>query len=59
VEDSVLTIRVIKSFPYRITKNLVLQHVNLKTMSVAELKELAKQGVSMTDARKTNARNQY
>ncbi|ORY76092.1 hypothetical protein BCR37DRAFT_351622 [Protomyces lactucae-debilis] len=46
VEDSVLTIRVIKSFPYRITKNLVLQHVNLSTTTVAQLKDLSKEEIN-------------
>ncbi|CCG84526.2 protein of unknown function [Taphrina deformans PYCC 5710] len=46
VTDSVLTIRVIKSFPYRIVKNLVLQHVDLTSTTTSQLKELAQQQIA-------------
>ncbi|KAK9894730.1 hypothetical protein P389DRAFT_190990 [Cystobasidium minutum MCA 4210] len=39
-EDSVLTVRLIKSFEYRTEKNMVLQHVNLVTTTVGQLKEM-------------------
>lgn len=42
--DAVLTVRIIKSFEFRTTKNLILHHVNLEQMTVGELKELAIQG---------------
>ena len=37
--DATLTIRVIKSFPYRIHKNVVLQHVDLTAVTVQGLQE--------------------
>lgn len=39
-------IRVIKSFSYRVVKNLILPHVNLTTMTVGELKIKAQEGSS-------------
>ncbi|KAI7899773.1 uncharacterized protein BX663DRAFT_532713 [Cokeromyces recurvatus] len=38
--DATLTIRCIKNFEYRTCKNLVLQHVNLETSTVGDLKKL-------------------
>lgn len=38
--NAVLTIRVIKSFPYRNSRNLVLPSVNLKTTTPSQLLEL-------------------
>ncbi|ODV83811.1 hypothetical protein CANARDRAFT_202306 [[Candida] arabinofermentans NRRL YB-2248] len=35
--DSVLTIRIIKSFPYRNVKNHILPHVDLKTTTAKQL----------------------
>ena len=43
--DATLTIRVIKSFEYRTEKSLVLHNINLETTTVAELKEIARQGM--------------
>ncbi|KAH8152422.1 uncharacterized protein LAJ45_03262 [Morchella importuna] len=43
--DSTLTIRVIKNFPYRTTRNLVLHHLDLTSLTVGDLKELAKKEV--------------
>ena len=40
-----LTLRVIKSFPYRTSKNLILRDVDLDKVSVAELKTLARHGM--------------
>ena len=40
-----LTIRVIKSFEFRTEKSLVLRDVNCETTTVAQLKEMARQGV--------------
>lgn len=42
--DAVLTIRVIKSFSYRTTKNLILQHVDLTTTTVGQLKKQVIEG---------------
>ncbi|KAI8979415.1 hypothetical protein BDF20DRAFT_906073 [Mycotypha africana] len=39
--DATLTIRCIKNFEYRTCKNLVLQHVNLETITVGDLKKIA------------------
>lgn len=41
--SATLTIRVIKSFKFRTERSLVLHDVNLVTMTVAQLKETAKQ----------------
>lgn len=38
--DATLTIRCIKNFEYRTCKNLVLQHVNLETCTVGDLKKI-------------------
>ncbi|KAG2237890.1 hypothetical protein INT48_002194 [Thamnidium elegans] len=38
--DATLTIRCIKNFEYRTCKNLVLQHVNLETCTVGDLKKM-------------------
>lgn len=38
--DATLTVRCIKNFEYRTCKNLVLQHVNLETSTVGDLKKL-------------------
>lgn len=42
--DAVLTIRIIKSFEYRTTKNLILAHTDLENMTVGQLKELVRAG---------------
>lgn len=47
--DSLLTIRVIKSFEYRTCKNLVVDHLDLTTMTVGALKEKCLQGTSEND----------
>jgi Uncharacterized conserved protein (DUF2340) len=46
VTDATLTIRVIKSFPYRTCKNLVLHHLDLTKLTVGELKEVVRNGLS-------------
>jgi hypothetical protein len=38
--DATITVRCIKNFEYRTCKNLVLQHVNLETSTVGDLKKL-------------------
>ena len=38
--DATITVRCIKNFEYRTCKNLVLQHVNLETCTVGDLKKL-------------------
>lgn len=50
VTDSTLTVRVIKNFPYRTTRNLVLHHLDLTTLTVGELKEIAKKGMGFLSA---------
>lgn len=42
--DSFLTVRVIKSFEFRTTKNLLMPHTNLETMTVGRLKEFVLNG---------------
>lgn len=42
--DSFLTIRIIKSFQFRTSKNLLLPHVDLVMMTVGELKALVLSG---------------
>lgn len=42
--DAIITVRVIKSFEFRTTKNLLLPHANLETMTVGELKAFVRQG---------------
>ena len=44
--DSLLVIRVIKSFPYRVVKNLVLSHVDLTITTVKDLKQQITNGIS-------------
>lgn len=44
LSDSFLTVRVIKSFEFRTTKNLLMPHTNLETMTVGELKEFVLKG---------------
>ena len=43
--SATLTIRIIKSFTFRTERSLVLHDVNLVTMTVAQLKEIAKQSM--------------
>ncbi|KAI5481737.1 protein of DUF0538 family [Pseudohyphozyma bogoriensis] len=43
--DSILTIRVIKSFEFRTTKNLLIPHADLTTLTVGGLKDLVKQEI--------------
>lgn len=42
--EATITVRVIKSFEYRTTRNLVLHKLNLQTTTVGELKDLARKG---------------
>ena len=46
--SATLTLHVIKSFPYRTSKNLVLRELDLDKVSVAGLKALARHGMSTT-----------
>lgn len=48
--DATLTIRVIKSFTYRTVKPLVLHHLDLTSLTIGELKEMVRQGLSSTFA---------
>ncbi|GAA5845489.1 hypothetical protein JCM9279_003052 [Rhodotorula babjevae] len=43
--DCFLTIRIIKSFTYRTTKNLLLPHVDCTTTTVGQLKDLCREQV--------------
>ncbi|KAF4614966.1 hypothetical protein D9613_002813 [Agrocybe pediades] len=45
-EDATITVRIIKSFKFRTERSLVLHHLNLKTTTVAQLKELAKSAIA-------------
>ncbi|SCV71930.1 BQ2448_4624 [Microbotryum intermedium] len=45
LSDIFLTIRIIKSFTYRTTKNLLLPHIDATTMTVGGLKDLCRQQV--------------
>lgn len=42
--SATLTIRIIKSFTYRTSKNLVLKNVDLTTTTVGQLKDQCKEG---------------
>ena len=42
--SATLTVRIIKSFEFRTEKSLVLHNINLETTTVAQLKEIARQG---------------
>jgi hypothetical protein len=42
--DATLTIRIIKNFPFRTTKNLVLRDVDLTTMTVGGLMDKCREG---------------
>ncbi|ORX60248.1 hypothetical protein DM01DRAFT_1332403 [Hesseltinella vesiculosa] len=46
--DAVITVRCIKSFEYRTCKNLILQHVNLETTTVGDLKKLCIEKIKTT-----------
>jgi Uncharacterized conserved protein (DUF2340) len=46
--NATITVRIIKSFGFRTERSLVLHNVNLITTTVAELKEMAKQGQYMS-----------
>lgn len=41
--DVFLTVRIIKSFTYRTTKNLLLPHIDATTMTVGQLKDLCRE----------------
>jgi len=41
--DCFLTVRIIKSFEYRTTKNLLLPHLDATTMTVGQLKETCRE----------------
>ena len=43
--SATLTIRVIKSFKFRTERSLVIHDVNLVTMTVVQLKDIAKQSM--------------
>ena len=42
--DATITVRVIKSFEYRVMKALVLHNVNLEKTTVEELKKMSNEG---------------
>ncbi|KIY45148.1 hypothetical protein FISHEDRAFT_76827 [Fistulina hepatica ATCC 64428] len=42
---STITVRIIKSFPYRTERSLVLHNLNLETTTVGKLKELCREAV--------------
>lgn len=41
--DCFLTVRIIKSFTHRTTKNLLLPHVDVTTVTVGQLKETCRE----------------
>ncbi|GAA5988978.1 hypothetical protein JCM5350_001736 [Sporobolomyces pararoseus] len=43
--DCFLTVRIIKSFEYRTTKNLLLPHIDATTMTVGQLKDLCREQI--------------
>ncbi|GAA6011909.1 hypothetical protein JCM11491_000099 [Sporobolomyces phaffii] len=43
--DCFLTVRIIKSFEYRTTKNLLLPHVDVTTMTVGQLKDTCREQI--------------
>ena len=43
--SATLTIRIIKSFTFRTERSLVLHNINLVTMTIVQLKEIAKQSM--------------
>ncbi|KAF5330631.1 hypothetical protein D9619_005717 [Psilocybe cf. subviscida] len=45
-EDATITVRIIKSLKFRTERSLVLHHLDLDNVSVAQLKEMAKHAVS-------------
>ena len=45
-DDATLTVRLIKSFPYRTVKNLILRHVDLTKTTVGGLKDLIRSRLS-------------
>lgn len=48
--DATITVRCIKSFEYRTCKSLVLQHLNLETTTVGELKSLVRESKTLLEA---------
>lgn len=42
--DSLITVRVVKSFAYRTCRNLVLDHLNLEETTVGDLKARCMEG---------------
>ena len=44
--DATITVRIIKSFEFRTERSLVLHHINLEAITVGQLKEIARQGIS-------------
>lgn len=48
--EATITVRVIKSFEYRTTRNLVLHKLNLQTTTVGELKDLARKAIQSDGA---------
>lgn len=53
VSLATLTVRVIKSFPYRTCKNVVLHNLDLDTVTAGELKEMVKARIQVQPAFKT------
>jgi hypothetical protein len=49
VTDSLLVVRVIKSFSYRVVKNLVLPHIDLTATTIGDLKKRVNEGTVLSD----------
>jgi hypothetical protein len=43
--SATITVRIIKSFEYRTERSLVLHDLNLETMTIGQLKDVARQGI--------------
>ncbi|GMG19741.1 unnamed protein product [Ambrosiozyma monospora] len=48
LSDSVITVRIIKSFPYRNVKNHIFQHVDLKNMTAPQFLAMIKETIKTT-----------
>lgn len=46
--SATLTLRIIKSFEFRTERSLVLHNINLETTTVAQLKDIARQGTTLS-----------
>lgn len=45
--SATITVRIIKSFEFRTSRNLVLRNLNLETTTVGNLKDTVRQGITI------------